>query len=73
MCGVLLSETAWVKVIEMYQESKRIEEYKASHGGRAPPDPPLKAIAKVVLPCLFREKIHIQVGSEMEARHRGQT
>ncbi len=57
-------------MIENYQEGKRIEEYKATHGGRAPPDPPLKMVAKMILPCLFREKVHIKVGADMEARHR---
>lgn len=42
-----LGERAWVRVIEDYQEAKRIEEYKAAHGGRAPPDPAFRAIMKV--------------------------
>lgn len=66
-----LGENTWVKVIEAYQESRRIEEYKAAHGGRAPPEPALTACLKAVLPCLFVEKVHIRVGADMEARHRG--
>lgn len=66
----MTGERSWIKVIEKYQESRRIEEYKATHGGRAPPDPPLKKIAKMFLPCIFQEKVHIKVGAAMEARHR---
>lgn len=65
-----LGERAWTKVIENYQENKRIEEYKSTHGGRAPPDPPMKAFLKGILPFLYQEKVHIKVGAEMEARHR---
>jgi hypothetical protein len=65
-----LGESGWLRVIENYQEGKRIEEYKNTHGGRAPPDPPLRTALKAVLPCFFREKVHIQVGADMEARHR---
>jgi hypothetical protein len=64
-----LGERVWLQVMQNYQESKRIEEYKATHGGRAPPDPPIRALLKTVLPCFFRERVHIMVGSEMEARH----
>lgn len=65
-----LGENTWLKVIEQYQESRRIEEYKNSHGGRAPPDPPMRAFLKAVLPCFYQERVHINVGAEMEARHR---
>ncbi len=65
-----LGEKVWLKVMEKYQEVRRIEEYKAAHGGRAPPDSPVQAFLKTVLPCFFREKIHIAVGSAMEKRHR---
>jgi hypothetical protein len=65
-----LGERAWIKVIENYQESKRVEEYKAAHGGRAPPEPLGKKLGKIFLPCFFQEKIHIKVGAAMEARHR---
>eukprot|EP01038_Epipyxis_sp_PR26KG_P005503 gene5503-7618_t len=65
-----LGETVWVKVIENYRRRQAIEDYKAEHGGRLPPDSPLVALGKVFLPCFFREKVHISVGAEMEARHR---
>jgi Ca2+-binding EF-hand superfamily protein len=67
-----LGERVWLKVIENYQETRRIEEYKATHGGRAPPDPPMRAFLKTILPCFFQERIHIHVGAEMEARHRNE-
>lgn len=72
MQRVSLGERAWVKISEKYQKVKEIEEYKAAHGGRLPPEPALKAIAKAVLPCLFREKVHIKVGFEMEDKHRSE-
>lgn len=65
-----LGEAAWVKVIEGYTHQKKIEEYKATHGGRLPPDPPLKAIAKIFCPCMFRERVHAKLGADMEAKHR---
>ncbi len=65
-----LGEGGWLKVIENYQEGRRIEEYKATHGGRLPPDPPMRMVGKMLFPCLFREKVHIKVGADMEARHR---
>jgi hypothetical protein len=65
-----LGESQWLTVIEKYEDNKRIEEYKAAHGGRAPPDPPLKAIAKTIFPCFFREKVHIVMGKDMDDRHR---
>lgn len=64
-----LGERIWLQVIKNYQEVKRIEEYKSTHGGRAPPDPPLKAVLKAVFPCFYRERVHITVGAEMENRH----
>lgn len=65
-----LGEKAWLSVMERYQEAKRVEEYKSLHGGRAPPDSPMRIFLKGVLPCFFRERVHIAVGAEMEARHR---
>ncbi len=66
-----LGERAWVKIMERYQESRRIAEYRAQHGGNNPPDSALQALGRAALPCLFRDKVHIQVGFQMEARHRG--
>lgn len=63
-------EHAWLGVIENYQRSKQLEEYKAQHGGRLPPEPPLKMLAKLFFPCFFRQRVHIKVGLDMENRHR---
>lgn len=65
-----LGERTWLTVIENYQRSKAIEEYKRQHMGRLPPDPLPRMLAKLFLPCLFRERVHIKVGMEMENRHR---
>jgi Ca2+-binding EF-hand superfamily protein len=67
-----LGENTWLSVIQSYQEQKIIEEYKATHGGKLPPDPPLKAIAKAIFPCFFRERVHVKLGADMEARHRAE-
>ena len=64
-----LGESTWLRIIERYTRAKRIEEYKATHGGKLPPDPPLVMLGKVFLPCFFREKIHVKLGAEMQARH----
>lgn len=72
MQNASLGEQCWLKVIERYEESKRIEEYKANHGGKAPPDPPHVAVGKMLLPCVYKEKVHIKVGKDMEDRHRSE-
>lgn len=65
-----LGESTWLQVIENYEESKRIEEYKATHGGRAPPDTFTTKILKCFCPFMYQEKVHIKVGKDMEDRHR---
>lgn len=65
-----LGESTWLRIIENYNRMKKIEEYKAQHGGRLPPDPPLRALGKIFMPCFFRERVHVKLGAEMEARHR---
>jgi Ca2+-binding EF-hand superfamily protein len=65
-----LGERAWQRVIENYQRSKTVEEYKANHGGRLPPEPPLKMLGKLFFPCFFKDRTHIKVGLDMENRHR---
>lgn len=57
-------------MIENYQRSKQIEEYKAQHGGRLPPESPVKMLGKLFCPCFFRQRVHIKVGLDMENRHR---
>lgn len=65
-----LGEMAWLKINERYTKEKRLEEYKATHGGKLPPDPPLVYLGKLILPCIFRERVHVKLGADMEARHR---
>jgi len=65
-----LGEMGWLSVIEGYAKTKKIEEYKAAHGGRLPPDPILTKIGKILFPCMYRKKVHIKVGASMEAKHR---
>lgn len=65
-----LGESTWLKIIERYNEEKRREEYKATHGGKAPPDPFFTRIGKAICPCFFHERVHVKLGAEMEARHR---
>ena len=60
-----LGEKGWVKVIESYNKIKRIEEYKAANGGRLPPDPPLVALGKILLPCFFQQKAGVKVGADL--------
>ena len=67
-----LGSTGWLIVQERYTKMKKIEEYKAAHGGRLPPDPFFTRIGKMLLPCLYRKKQHIKVGASMEAKHRSQ-
>ncbi|KAJ1434657.1 hypothetical protein B484DRAFT_446516 [Ochromonadaceae sp. CCMP2298] len=65
-----LGERAWVGVIENYQRSKEIEEYKANHGGRLPPEAALTMLGKMFFPCFYKDRVHIKVGLDMENRHR---
>ncbi len=51
-----MGEYVWLELIADFSENKRIEEYKASHGGRAPPEPFLKTLSKTLLPCLQKQK-----------------
>jgi len=61
-----LGEKGWVKVIEKYNEIKRIEEYKAANGGRLPPDPPLVALGKLFCPCFFVTKTRVKAGTDLD-------
>lgn len=66
-----LGEKNWLRVIERYEHNKKVEQYKALNGGRAPPDDPLTALGKTFLPGFFRENVYIKVGASMENKHRG--
>jgi Ca2+-binding EF-hand superfamily protein len=64
-----LGANKWLKIIEEYTRMRKIEEYKALHGGKAPPEPWNRRWGKAFCPCLYKEKVHIKLGAEMEARH----
>jgi len=66
-----LGENQWLTIIEEYHRQQKLEEYKAAHGGRLPPDPLLVSIAKITMPCFFHERVHVKLGADMENRHRG--
>ena len=67
-----LGETGWLGIIENYAKLAKIEEYKAAHGGKLPPDPFFTRIGKLLFPCMYRKRVHIKVGAKMEAAHRAQ-
>jgi len=51
-----MGEFMWLEIISDYSENKRIEEYKATHGGRAPPEPFLTTLGKMIMPCMYKSK-----------------
>jgi len=51
-----MGEHMWLEVISDYSEAKRIEEYKAIHGGRAPPEAFLRTMGKLFMPCMYKQK-----------------
>eukprot|EP00605_Chrysophyceae_sp_TOSAG23-4_P000731 GSChrysophyteH1.ASY1.ANO1.816.1 assembled CDS len=53
-----MGEGVWLELISDYSESKRIEEYKATHGGRAPPEPFLRTMGKLFMPCMYKQKTY---------------
>lgn len=65
-----LGEKGWQKIIEGYKRNQDIEEYKAAHGGKLPPDKFTTKLGKMFFPCLYRQRQHIKVGAAMEAKHR---
>ena len=68
-----LGEMQWLRITENYSKQQKLEEYKAAHGGRLPPDPFHISLAKVFFPCFFQERVHVKLGADMEKRHRGKT
>lgn len=66
-----LGETGWQRIIERYKRNQDIEEYKAAHGGKLPPDKFMTKMGKIFFPCMYRKKQNIKVGAAMEAKHRG--
>jgi hypothetical protein len=67
-----LGERAWLGIIESYYDQKRIEDYRANHGGKLPPEPIQKVVARACCPCFFSERVHVKLGADMENRHRQQ-
>jgi hypothetical protein len=65
-----LGESTWTRIIEDYEEMKRIEEYKQTHGGAMPPLPLKKRLARALCPCFFEERVHMALGASMDQRHR---
>ena len=53
-----MGEDMWLEIISDYSEAKRIEEYKAIHGGRAPPEPFLRTMGKLFMPCMYKQKTY---------------
>ena len=64
-----LGHSKWIQIIEEYSRQRKIDEYKALHGGKAPPEPWSRRWGKAFCPCMYKEKVHIKLGAEMEARH----
>jgi len=64
MQKISMGEKMWLQVVENYSRQKKIEEYKATHGGRLPPDPPLTMIGKLFCPCFFRTKTRVSIGAD---------
>jgi hypothetical protein len=59
-------------VIENVTRKKKIEEYKAAHGGREPPDPFMTVLGKQLCPCFYRQKKsdHLKMSASMAAKQR---
>lgn len=58
MQKISMGEDYWLEIIAHTAEEKRIEEYKATHGGRAPPEPLSKKLGKLFCPCFFKSKTY---------------
>lgn len=57
-----MGEYVWLELIADYAEQKRIEEYRATHGGRAPPEPLGKRLFKIFCPCFVKKKNFSKMG-----------
>lgn len=64
MQKISMGENMWHKVVESYDRQKKIDDYKAKHGGRLPPDPPLTMIGKLFCPCFFSSAVKVRIGAE---------
>lgn len=57
-----MGEFVWLEIIADYAENRRIEEYRATHGGRAPPEPFMKRMTKIFCPCFVKQKNYSKMG-----------
>lgn len=64
MQKISMGEKLWLQVMVNYSRQKQIEEYKATHGGRMPPDPPLTMLGKLFCPCFYATKVKVRIGAE---------
>jgi hypothetical protein len=66
-----IGEKAWLRVIENVNTRKKVEEYRATHGGRAPPEPFATALGRQLFPCFYKPASradHLKMGAAMAAR-----
>jgi Ca2+-binding EF-hand superfamily protein len=56
-----MGEYVWLQLIADFSENKRIEEYKATHGGRAPPEPFMTTLGKAIMPCMYKTKTYSKI------------
>ena len=57
-----MGEKEWLEIVRSAAEEKRVEEYKATHGGRAPPEPLAKKLGKLFCPCFVKSKNYNKLG-----------
>lgn len=69
-----LGERTWLKIMENNHRGRRIEEYKATHSGKMPPDAVPVMLAKLILPCLFyqHKTRSMAVGGALDKRQQGE-
>lgn len=57
-----MGEYVWLEIIADFAEQRRIEEYRATHGGRAPPEKFAKKMTKLFCPCFVKQKNFSKMG-----------
>ena len=57
-----MGEFEWLEIIANFAENRRIEEYRATHGGRAPPEPYSKRMLRIFCPCFVKQKNFSKLG-----------
>jgi Ca2+-binding EF-hand superfamily protein len=58
-----LGLNSWLQVIKNYNRALRVEEYRASHGGKAPPDSFSARMGKLFCPCLYRTNVKVKAAA----------